>query len=196
MKAFLAALILFLSMLASVYFYGLNIHQDLASMDGTIHQNWAKLENSFLTRAELVPELISIAKDFDFLNKRTIQDIQQRNKAAKRIIVEQDQSKLLANYQSFQSLQKSQNDLTDALTQLWIEVKANRQFKPGQEFMALKTKLEMARVNLLTEKQAFNSQVKSYNKQVRSFPDALVALAYGFNRKVEFNGNLLETNAK
>ncbi|MNL72622.1 LemA family protein [compost metagenome] len=72
------------------------------------------------------------------------------------------------------------------MSRLLVSVEQYPQLKANQNFLELQAQLEGTENRITVERGKFNTVVKDYNQEVRTFPTNLFAGVFGFSQKGYF----------
>lgn len=82
--------------------------------------------------------------------------------------------------------QAAQDQLSGSLSRLLVSVEQYPNLKANQNFLELQAQLEGTENRISVERGKFNTVVKDYNQEVRTFPTNLFAGVFGFSQKGYF----------
>ncbi len=82
--------------------------------------------------------------------------------------------------------QQAQQGLAGALSKLMVVVERYPDLKANTNFLALQDQLEGTENRISVERRRFNEAAKTYNQYIRNFPQNLVAMIFGFDKKPYF----------
>ena len=165
-------------------------YNSLVEQEQTVEQAWAKVENQYQRRADLIPNLVNTVKGYAAHESETLQSVtnaragltEAYNKAN---ALPADQA--TASEESLQQYQQAQNDLKGALD---IYVNAVREayhdLKATQNLINLQTQLEGTENRNSTERMRYTEAVKNFNTAIKKFPTVIYAGWFGFEEKPQF----------
>lgn len=151
------------------------------SVDG----QWANVQDAYQRRADLIPNLVNTVKGYAAHEKDTFTAVIEAR--AKATAVNIDASKL--NAQTLAQFQQAQQGLAGALSKLMVVVERYPDLKANTNFLALQDQLEGTENRISTERRRFNEKTKDYNQYIRNFPQNLVAMIFGFDKKPYFQAD-------
>lgn len=152
------------------------------SLEKEVDANWAKVENSYQRRLDLIPNLVSTVKGFASHEKETLEGvIEARSKATSTTI---DAGNL--NPQSLQQFQAAQDGLSSALSRLMVVVERYPDLKANQNFMELQAQLEGTENRISVARNRYIDKAKIYNEHIDAFPQRFYSRMFGFEEKAYF----------
>ena len=100
-----------------------------------------------------------------------------------------DPSKVPNDPGAFEQFQRSQDQLSSALSRLLVVVEKYPDLKATQNFRDLQAQLEGTENRITVERQRFNEAAKNFNTRRDKFPTVLIAGFFGekFNEKQYFS---------
>lgn len=163
--------------------WGIGVRNKLVQSEENVTQAWAQVENVYKRRADLIPQLVATVQGAANYEKSTMTEVVEAR--AKAGSVQIDANNLTeANVAEFQ---RAQDQLSSALTRsMNIVVERYPELTATQGFRDLQTQLEGTENRITTERGRFNETVNVYNKQLRVFPNNVVAGMCGFEKKGYF----------
>jgi len=148
------------------------IYNGLVSAQEDAKAAWAQVENQYQRRADLIPNLVETVKGFAQQEKGVLEEVT-------RLRSQWGESRQSGDINK--SLQAAQG-LDGALARLMVVVERYPELKSNQNFMKLQDQLEGTENRISVERKRFNDSVLNYNKKIRTFPGALFAGLFGFER--------------
>jgi len=162
--------------------YGVSIYNTIIGADEGVEEKWAQVENVYQRRMDLIPNLVSTVKGYAAHEKETLTAVIEARSSATKISSE-GMKGLLSNPQAFQKFAASQDALSSALSRLMVVVEKYPDLKASQNFLALQSQLEGTENRIAVERKRFNEAVKTYNVNIRKFPNKIIASFMGAERK-------------
>lgn len=163
--------------------WGIGVRNKLVMGEENVTQAWAQVENVYKRRADLIPQLVSTVQGAANYEKGTLSEVVEAR--AKAGSVQVDANNLTeANVAQFQ---RAQDQLSSALTRsMNIVVERYPELTATAGFRDLQVQLEGTENRIATERGRFNETVNVYNKQLRVFPNNIVAGICGLEKKGYF----------
>lgn len=163
-------------------FVGCGKYNGLVQKDEGVKESWAQVESQYQRRADLIPNLVSTVKGAADFEKSTLTAvIEARSKATQTTI---NAGELTP--ENIAKFQGAQDQLSSALSRLLVTVEQYPQLKANQNFLELQAQLEGTENRIGVARNNFNTVVKEYNQDVRTFPNNIFAGIFGFSQKGYF----------
>lgn len=143
---------------------------------------WGQVENVYQRRADLVPNLVALVKNYTEYEQGTLLAVTEaRAKAANATVNPETFDKTeFANYES------AQKELDNSLNRLLVSIENYPDLKASENYLTLQAQLAGCENRILTERERFNEAAKDYNQSVRKFPSSLIANMFGFEKRPYF----------
>ncbi|MCU0445657.1 MAG: LemA family protein [Microscillaceae bacterium] len=154
-----------------------NLNNAIISRKEEVKKKWAQVENVYQRRADLIPKLVSALKNERSFEQGLVENIRKAHSQVKSTSVSADNLESDSDLRSFQA---KQNDLSQALNQLWTRGSAP-ELKASQAFRDLQVQVEGSENRISVERKKFNESVADYNAFIKQFPNSLLGykeLAY------------------
>lgn len=145
---------------------------NLPIADESVKASWSQVQNQYKRRADLIPNLISTVKGYAQHEKDTFTEVVNARAKATSLNVD---SNTIDNPSKLQDFANAQNSLTSALSKLLLVVERYPDLKADKNFLALQSQLEGTENRISVARQDFISAVKSYNLELRIFPNKIIA---------------------
>lgn len=156
-----------------------------------VDAQWANVQDAYQRRADLIPNLVNTVKGYAEHEKETFTAvIEARSKAT---AVNIDANNL--NAETLAQFQQAQQGLAGALSKLMVVVEKYPDLKANTNFLALQDQLEGTENRISVERRRFNETAKLYNQYTRNFPQNIVAMIFGFDKKPYFKAEATAQNA-
>ena len=137
---------------------------------------WAQVENQLQRRFDLIPNLVQTAKGYAAHEEEVFTEIAQaRTEYGGAATVEE--------------VAEANDDLSSALSRLLVVVENYPQLKADVQFTRLMDELAGTENRLTVARQDYNEAVRTFNRDVRSFPGNLIAGMFGFEMKEYFEAS-------
>lgn len=168
-----------------------NTYNRLVQSEEGVTAAWAQVENVYQRRADLIPNLVATVKGYAEHERETLEAVTAARADATKVTVSPDQ----LDEQSIAAFQAAQNQLSGALGRLIAIAENYPDLKANQNFSDLQAQLEGTENRIAVERQKFNDAALEYNKQVRVFPDNIIASIFGLKTKGYFKASEGAENA-
>lgn len=165
-----------------VLLWGVSKYNGLVGSQEQVNTAWAQVENNYQRRVDLIPNLVNVVKGYASHERETLEGvIQARSRATSTTIDANNMDEAaLARFQ------QSQDALSSALSRLMVVVEKYPELKANEQFQTLMAQLEGTENRIATARRDFNEVAKTYNLEVRSFPNSLIAGITGFRPRPYF----------
>lgn len=163
--------------------WGVGIYNNLITLEESVNQSWAQVENQYQRRADLVPNLVNTVKGVAEFERETFTAVTEARAKVNQINVT---PQMLENPNAFQQFQNAQGELGSALSRLLVTVENYPQLKANENFLQLQAQLEGTENRIAVERMKFNQTVQEFNTTIRRFPANFIAGVAGFNQKQYF----------
>jgi len=160
---------------------GYNLFQ---SLDEEIKANWSEVLNQYQRRADLVPNLVSTVKGYASHEEKVLTEV---TEARAKVGSMQVTPELLNDPDAFAKFQAAQGQLTSALSRLMVVSENYPNLKADASFRDLQAQLEGTENRVTVARNRYIESVKQYNVAVRSFPNNLTAMMFGYQPKPSFS---------
>lgn len=182
MKKSLIVLISILVLLAIIIGYGISINNKMVNADEAVMSQWAKVENQYQRRADLIPNLVNTVKGYASHEKETLDAVVNARAKATQVTISPEN----LNEASLQKYQAAQGELSQALGRLLMVTENYPDLKANQNFLELQAQLEGTENRISTERTRYTDMVRDYNAMIRRFPASIIAGMGGFDKKPQF----------
>lgn len=166
-------------------------YNSMVEADENINAQWAKVENQYQRRADLIPNLVNTVKGYAAHESETLEAVIAARSKATQITV--DPANLTE--ENLQKYQEAQGELSSALGKLLAITENYPDLKANQNFLELQAQLEGTENRIATERSRYTDAVNAYNKKIRKFPALITAKIFGFDAKPQFKAEASATQA-
>jgi len=153
------------------------------SLDEEVKADWAEVLNQYQRRADLVPNLVNTVKGYATHEKEVFEAVAEARSKVSSI---QATPELVNDEAAFAKFQAAQSQLTSALSRLLAVSENYPQLKADAGFRDLQAQLEGTENRVTVARNRYIKAVKEYNVLVRSFPQNLTAMMFGYKTKPSF----------
>ena len=153
------------------------------SLDEEVKADWAEVLNQYQRRADLVPNLVSTVKGYAAHEKEVFEAVAEARSKVSSI---QATPELVNDEAAFAKFQAAQTQMTSALSRLLAVSENYPQLKADAGFRDLQAQLEGTENRVTVARNRYIKAVKEYNVLVRSFPQNLTAMVFGYKTKPSF----------
>lgn len=153
------------------------------SGDEQIKASWAEVLNQYQRRADLIPNLVNTVKGYAAQEQTVLLGV---TEARAKVGSIQATPELVNDAQAFAKFQAAQGELTSALSRLLVVSENYPQLKSDANFRDLQAQLEGTENRITVARNRYIKAVQEYNVAVRSFPENLTAMVFGYSVKPSF----------
>lgn len=183
MKKSLIAILVVIAVVVIGLLWGIRVNNKLVGAEEDVSQAWSQVENVYKRRADLIPQLVATVQGAANYEKGTLTEVVEAR--AKATSVQVNAENLTA--EKVAEFQKAQDNLSGALARgMNIVLERYPELTATQGFRDLQVQLEGTENRIATERGRFTEVVNKYNKQLRVFPNNIVASICGFEKKGYF----------
>jgi LemA protein len=151
--------------------------------DEGVSAAWAEVLNQYKRRADLIPNLVRTVEGFAQQERDVLIQV---TEARSRVGSVQATPETLNDPAAFQQFQDAQGQLSGALSRLLVVVERYPELKSDQNFRDLQAQLEGTENRIAVARNRFIDATRQYNTLVRTFPNNLTAMVFGFKVKPTF----------
>jgi len=159
---------------------GYNVIQ---SQDEQVKSGWSEVVNQYQRRADLVPNLVNSVKGFAQQEKDVLLGVTNARAKVGSIQATPD---LINDPGALAKFQAAQRELSGALSRLLVVTENYPQLKSDALFGNLMTQLGATETSITAARNRYVKAVQDYNITVRSFPNNLTAMLFGYKEKPNF----------
>ena len=165
-----------------ILIWGIGTYNGFVKKQEAMTTAWGQVENVYQRRADLVPNLVALVKNYaDYEQGTLIAVTEARAKAAATTVnTENFDEKEFANFES------AQDELGNSLNRLIVSVENYPDLRANEDYLTLQAQLAGCENRIQTERQRFNEAAKAYNQSVRRFPSNIIANMFGFEKRPYF----------
>ncbi len=153
------------------------------SLDEEVKASWSEVLNQYQRRIDLVPNLVNTVKGYASHEQRVLTAV---TEARAKVSSIQATPELINDEAAFAKFQQAQSQMTSALSRLLVVAENYPQLKADASFRDLHAQLEGTENRVAVARNRYIKAVKEYNVAVRTFPNNLTAMAFGYKTKPSF----------
>ena len=168
-----------------ILLWGWSIYNGLVKKQEAMASAWSQVENVYQRRADLVPNLVAVVKNYAEYEQETLIDITEARAKAAASTVDMEHFDDM-EFTHFESVQK---ELSNSLNRLIVSIENYPDLKASENYQSLQTQLTGCENRIQTERQRFNEATKAYNQSIRKFPNNLIAKLLGFEKRPYFEAD-------
>ena len=173
-----------LILLPLLFLFGGCGYNDIQSKDEGVKAAWAEVVNQYQRRADLVPNLVNTVKGYAEHEEEVLTKVTEARASVGKVNVTADD---LTDEAKLKQFQQAQGELSSALSRLMVVSENYPNLKADGLFQNLQAQLEGTENRITVARNRFITSVQDYNVLVRSFPQNLTAMMFGYKTKANFS---------
>ncbi len=158
-------------------------YNNFQSLDEEAKASWSEVLNQYQRRADLIPNLVNVVKGYAAHEKDVLTQVANARSKVGSMQVTAD---VLNDPEAFAKFQAAQGQLSSALSRLMAVSENYPNLKADQGFRDLQAQLEGTENRITVARNRYIETIKVYNVAVRSFPQNLTAMMFGYKTKPSF----------
>ena len=151
--------------------------------DEQVKADWAEVLNQYQRRADLIPNLVATVQGYATQEKEVLTQI---TEARSRVGSMQATPELINDPEAFKKYIAAQYELKGSLSRLMVVSENYPALKSDQNFRDLSAQLEGTENRITVARNRYIKAVQEYNLSVRTFPNNLTAMIFGYKAKPNF----------
>ena len=155
-------------------------YNTIIQKDENVKAAWSQVINVYQRRADLIPNLVNTVKGYASHEQAVLTQVTEARAKVGSINVNADDP------ESLKAFQDAQAGMQSAIGRLMMVAENYPQLKADQNFLQLQAQLEGTENRITVERQRYIETVQDYNTYIRSFPQNLVAMIFGYKAKPNF----------
>jgi LemA protein len=159
-------------------------YNSIQSKDEGVKAAWSEVVNQYQRRADLVPNLVKTVQGYAQHEEEIFIKVAEARASAGKITLSADD---LADEAKLKQFQAAQGELSSALSRLMAVSENYPNLKADGLFQNLQAQLEGTENRIAVARNRFITAVQEYNVLVRSFPQNLTAMMFGYKTKANFS---------
>ena len=171
-----------LALLATLSLSGCG-YNEFQRLDEAVTASWSEVVNNYQRRADLIPNLVATVKGAADFERSTLEAVVNARASVGQLKVTPE---VLNDPAAFANFEKAQASLSSALSRLLVVAENYPQLKATEQFRELAAQLEGAENRITVARGRFIKTVEAFNVAVRSFPNNLTAMMFGYKTKPNF----------
>lgn len=156
-------------------------YNQIQQKDEAVNAGWSEVLNQYQRRADLVPNLVNTVKGYAAHEQQVLTQVTEARANVNNMTVNAEDAASLAQFQ------QAQGELSSALSRLMVVVENYPNLKADQSFLNLQTQLEGTENRITVARGRYIQLVQDYNTYIRSFPQNLIAMMFGYQTKPNFS---------
>ena len=152
---------------------GIGTYNGLVQLEEDVDNKLADISVQLERRADLIPNLVSTVKGYASHEQSVIDSVTEARTK-------------LVNANTVEEKAQANQELTNALNNLFVIVENYPDLKANENFLNLQDELAGTENRIAVARKDYNEVVKTYNKEIRKFPKSILAGMFGFEKKAYF----------
>ena len=157
-------------------------YNSMVEADENVKAQWAKVENQYQRRADLIPNLVNTVKGYAEHEAGTLEAVVEARAKATQVTIDVEN----LTEENIKAYQEAQGELSQALGRLLAVTENYPDLKANENFRDLQAQLEGTENRIATERGRYSEMVAGYNAMIRKFPAVITAKIFGFEAKPQF----------
>ena len=178
-------LIILLIIVGVVAVWGWMTYNNLVTKQENVAKAWGQVENVYQRRADLVPNLVAVVKNYAEYEQGTLTAVTEARAKATSTTVNVENF----DESQFAAFESAQEELGKSINRLIVAVENYPDLKASENYLTLQAQLTGCENRILTERERFNEAAKVYNQSVRQFPSSIIANMFGFEKRPYFEAD-------
>ena len=158
-------------------------YNTMQAQDEAANASWSEVVNQYQRRADLVPNLVNVVKGYAEHEKDVLTQVADARSKVGSMQVNAD---VLNDPELFAKFQAAQAQMSSALSRLMAISENYPNLKADQGFRDLQAQLEGTENRITVARNRYIETIKVYNIAIRSFPQNLTAMMFGYKTKPSF----------
>ncbi len=170
-----------IALIVIILLWFITTYNSLITLEETVGEKWAQVENQYQRRADLIPNLIETVKGARDFEAQTQTQIAQLRIQAIQVKERVNQGNLNPS-----QLQEIDTEMSSILRGINIVVEAYPDLKATENFLALQSQLEGTENRIATERMRYNEEIRKFNIKIKRIPSKWVANYLAYEEKEFF----------
>lgn len=163
--------------------------QSIPQSNNAVEAEWAKVQDQYKRRSDLIPNLVATVKGYASHEKETLEGVIAARAKATAVTV--DPKNLTP--ESLQKFQEAQSGVSQALGRLMVVSERYPDLKANTNFQGLQAQLEGTENRISVARQRYIESVNQFNNLVTVFPTSIMnSLVHHFDKKPQFTATETE----
>ena len=160
-----------------------SVRNDLVTKREAVNAAWSAVDVALQRRADLIPNLVNTVKGYAKQEETVLREVTEARAHATQMTIPSD---ILTNPQKFHEYEQNQAAVSGALGRLLAVSEKYPDLKSNQNFLALQSQLEGTENRITVARNRYIKSVQDYNVGIRTFPNNLTAMVFGYKEKANF----------
>jgi LemA protein len=173
-----AGLWIVIAVIAAIALLAIVLYNRLVQLRNRYQNAFSQIDLQLKRRYDLIPNLVESVKGYLQHERGTLEAVVKARGEA--VSAEQRAAAAPGDPAAMQGLARAEGALGGALGRLLAVFEAYPDLKANQNVLALQEELASTENKVAFARQGYNDSVMAYNTRRESFPDTLLAAAFGF----------------
>lgn len=191
MKKWLIPVIIIVVIAFGIYKWAVGFNNKAVVLQEDAKTTWSNVESAYQRRNDLIGNLVKTVQGAADFEKETLTDV--INARAKATSVNINAGDLTPDKMA--QFQKAQAGMTGALSKLLVSVERYPDLKANANFLELQSQIEGTENRINVARDRFNKGVNDYNKEIKVFPNSVLAGWFNFEEMTRYKSNAGSENA-
>ena len=156
-------------------------YNSMQRQDESVKGAWSEVLNQYQRRADLIPNLVATVKGYAAHEADVLTRVTEARAKVGTVKVDAGDAASLAAFQ------QAQGELSSALSRLMVVTENYPNLKSDQSFRELQVQLEGTENRIAVARNRYIATVQEYNSLIRTFPNNLTAMLFGYDVKPNFS---------
>lgn len=144
-------------------------YNNIVKQKNMVEESWSQIDVLLKQRFEMIPNLVEVVKGYSNYERNILETV---INARNRGLVSTTRDDII----------DSDNQLTQALSKLFVLTEAYPDLKADKHYIKLQTSLEELENKIAFARQFYNDTILKYNLKIETVPSNIVAVLFGFKK--------------
>ena len=158
-------------------------YNSIQSKDEGVKAAWSEVLNQYQRRADLVPNLVNTVKGYAEHEASVLEAVTAARASVGKVTLSVED---LSDEAKVKQFQQAQGELSSALSRLMAVSENYPNLKADALFQTLQAQLEGTENRIAVARNRYIAAIQDYNTFVRSFPQNITAMMFGYKAKANF----------
>ena len=154
---------------------GVLLYNRLVTLRNQVEAAWSQIDVQLRRRSDLIPNLVEVVKDYMSYEQETLTKV-----------IEARNTAVAARQQGRAATIEAEGALTAAMGRLFAVAEAYPELRSNRNVASLQEELSSTENKIAFARQHYNDSAMSLNTAIETFPSALIATRFNFQKSVYF----------
>jgi len=140
-------------------------YNHIITLENTVEEKWAQVENQYQRRADLIPNLVNTVKGYAEHEKELFEEVTRMRSQWGEAVKSGDREAQI----------QAANGMDSAISRLLLVAERYPDLKANQNFLALQSQLEGTENRIAVERMRYNEAVRDHNIYIKQIPNSMIA---------------------